>query len=182
MQVSLNCADFSSYTCSLVLKQGTIAVVLDGKIMDSLGTMWKLKVQYTPKPQCACKAIMTFKCRIILTHNAEEEWKHKGNQLVLLYLFLFFSLMTWSIFLHLVVMVVRITVLLKFDNTTPSVPPPDSGNMSQRQLWGFMSKSTGAVCFPFAVPLALSSFVSRTFLSTLTLAPSVAGQRKTTKK
>lgn len=53
--------------------------------------------------------------------------------------------------------------------------------MSQKQLWGFMSERAGAVCFPSAVPL-LSSLVSRTFLSTLTLATSVAGRHQLTEK
>lgn len=32
-----------------------------------------------------------------------------------------------------------------FDTIRPFAPPPDSGNMSQTQLWGFKSKSAGAV-------------------------------------
>lgn len=73
-------------------------------------------------------------------------------------------------------MVGRIIVLPKFDTVSLFAPPPDSGNMSHKQLWGFKSKSAGAVCFPSAVPL--SFLVSCTFLSILTLATFVAGQCK----
>lgn len=41
----------------------------------------------------------------------------------------------------------------QFDTIGPFAPPPDSGNMSQRQLWGFKSTIAGAASLCRTSPL-----------------------------